>query len=134
MQHCERHRASVSTPYNSADLAVYSLQRTGGDLERPERGCDREARCREHNRITPDQHDALERGKVSMGLVLLWCHFICLSLGGVLELVSSFRQMALTALCGVFVLVFTLLSNLLSCLLYLTFPSYYYEYVTLQPI
>lgn len=65
--------------------------------------------------------------------MLLRCHFSSLSLGGVLELVSPSRQMALTALCGVFVLVFPLLSNLLSCLLYLTFSSYYYEYVTFKP-
>lgn len=65
--------------------------------------------------------------------MLLWCHFICLSLGGVLELVSSLSQTALTALWRGFVAVFLLLSNLLSCLLYLTFSSYYYGYVTSKP-
>lgn len=132
LQSCERHRASVSTPCNSADLPVHSLQRPQGARKRPGGGCGREGRWRDHSRIAPDQQDTLERWKVIAGLVLLWCHFICLSLGGVLELVSPFPQMALTALCGVFVLVFLLFSNLLSCLLYLTFSLYYYEYVTFK--
>lgn len=85
-------------------------------------------------RIAADQQDTLERWKVTAGSVLLWCHFSCLSLGGVLELVSPFRQMALTASCGGSVLVFTLLLNFLSCLLYLIFSMYYYEYVTFKGI
>lgn len=80
-----------------------------------------------HSRIAPDQRDASERRKVTAGPRCCGVIAAACPLVEFLSLVSPFPQMALNASCEGSVLVFTLLSYFLSCLLYLIVSTYLFS-------